>query len=78
MGINQAVFHKQLRLNHLTPSAVWSKPWSFAAGIDQDQTAQNVQSDLDLRRPLVKSDICDTVICGTLWILFTVVERGRF
>ena len=59
----------------LTLSAPWAESWSFADGIDQDQTAQNVQSDLDLRRPLVESDICGTIICGTLWILFTVVER---
>ena len=50
----------------LTLSAPSAKSWSFADGIDQDQTAQNVQSDLDLCRPLVKSDICGTIICGTL------------
>ena len=56
----------------------WVKSWSLAKGIDQDQTAQNVQSDLDLYCPVVKSDISGTIICGTKWILFTVVERGRF
>ena len=50
----------------LTLSALWAKSWSFADGIDQDQTAQNVQSDLDLCRSLVKSDIRGTTICGTL------------
>ena len=63
-------------LSCLTFSASWAKSWSFADGLDQDHTAQNVQSNLDLCRPLVKSDICGTIICGTLWILFTVVERG--
>ena len=29
-------------------------PGTFADDIDQDQTAQNVQSDLDLCRPLVQ------------------------
>ena len=38
----------------LTLSASWAKSWSFADNIDQDQTAQNVQSDLDLCCPLVK------------------------
>ena len=41
----------------LTLLAPWTKSWSFADGIDQDQTAQKVQSDLDLCRPLIKSDI---------------------
>ena len=51
----------------------------FSKRIDQDQTAQNVQSDLVLCHSLVKSDVCDTIICGTRWmILYTVLERGRF
>ena len=62
----------------LTLSAQWAKSWSFADGVDQDQTAQNVKSDFDLCLPLVKSAIFGTIICGTIWILFIVVERGRF
>ena len=63
----------------LTLSAPWeAKSWSLADGIDQDQTAQNMQSDLDLCRPLLKSDICGTIICGALWILFTFVESCWF
>ena len=62
----------------LALSAPWAKSWSFADGIDQDHTAQNMQSDLDLSPPLIKSDICGTIICGTLWILYTVVQRGQF
>ena len=62
----------------LTLSAPWAKSWSIVDGIDQDQTAQNLQSDLDLCYPLIKSDIRDTVICGTLDPTFTVVEKGRF
>ena len=30
-----------------------------------------MQSDLNLCRPIVESGICCTIICGTLWILFT-------
>ena len=45
-----------------TLSASLAKSWSFADGIGQDQTAQNVQSDLDLCRPLVISDICGAII----------------
>ena len=52
-------------MRYLTVSAPWAQSWSFADVIDQDQTAQNVPSDLDLCRPLVKSDICGTIICGT-------------
>ena len=33
----------------------WAKSWSFVDSIDQDQTAQNMQSDLDPYCPLVKS-----------------------
>ena len=62
----------------VTLSAPWAKIVIFADGKDQDQTAQNVQSDLNLCRPVVKSDICGTIICRTLWILFTVVEIGLF
>ena len=62
----------------LTLSAPWEKSWSLADGIDQDQTAQNMQSDLDLCCLLVKSEICGTIICGTQRILFTGIERGRF
>ena len=36
-------------------SASSVKRRTFANGIDQDQTAQNVQSDLDLCRPLVEA-----------------------
>ena len=52
--------------DELTLSAPWAKSWSFAGGIDQDQTAENVQSDLDQCRPLVKSNIYGTIICGGL------------
>ena len=62
----------------VNPFSATDKSWSFAVGIDQYQTAQNVQSDLDQCRPILKSDVCGTIICGTLWVLFTVVERGRF
>ena len=62
-------------LMHLQNPSFETFSWSFADGIDQDQTAQNVQSDLYLCRPVVRSDICGTIICGTLWILFTVFER---
>ena len=62
----------------LNLSRPWAKSWSSADGIDQYQTAQNVQFDLDLFRRLAKSGICSTIICGTLWILFTVAERDRF
>ena len=48
----------------LTLSVRWAK--SFAGGIDQDQTLQNVQYDLDLCHPLMNSDICGTIVCGTL------------
>ena len=47
-------------------SASWAKPWAFAESIDQDQTAQNVQSDLDLCCLHVKSNLCDKILCGTL------------
>ena len=50
----------------LTLSAPWAKSWSFPDDMDQDHTAQNVQSYLDLSRPLVKSDMCGTIICGPL------------
>ena len=62
--------------SHLTLSAPWAKSWSLVDGINQDQTAQNEQSDLDLCHPLVESDICSTIICGTLWILFIDVKTG--
>ena len=80
----QGIKKKQVYSNNnignwgLTLSAPWAKSWTFADGIDQDQTAQNVQSDLDLCRPLDESDICGTINWGPLWILFTVVERDRF
>ena len=41
-------------------------------------TPHNMQSDLDLCCLLIKSDICGMIICRTLWILFTVIERGQF
>ena len=65
----------EISIVSLSVSVPWAKSWSFVDGKDQDQTAQNVQSGLDPCRPLVKSDTCGTIICGTLWILFTVVER---
>ena len=44
-SVNQAVPQTKMRY-YLTLSAQSAKPWAFADGIDQDQTAQNVKSDL--------------------------------
>ena len=40
-----------LHVKRLTLSAPWAKPSAFADGIDQDQTAQNVKSDLGSMQP---------------------------
>ena len=46
--------------------------------IHQDQTAQNVQSDLVICHLLVYLNLCAKILCGTRWIVCTVVNRGRF
>ena len=72
----QVIYGREENLNPLSRHR--QKSWSFADDIDQDQTAQSVQYDLDLCRPLIKSNIRVKILCGTPWIVFTVVKRGRF
>ena len=48
----------------LIPSAPLARLSVVVDGIDQDQTAQNVQSDLDLCRPPVNSSLYDKILLG--------------
>ena len=57
------------RQQYFTFSASGEKASASADAIDQNQTAQNVQSDLDLCCLLVKTDIC-TIICSRLYIKY--------
>ena len=61
----------------MAPFVPWAKKRAIANGIDQDQTAQNAQSDLDLWRPMVKSKLCDNSLCGMKYVVFADVEIGR-
>ena len=64
--------------NYLTLLAPWAKSSSFADDIDQDQTAQNVQSSLDLCRPLVNfypNKPCFLRVCSTS--LLKTLEKGE-
>ena len=54
----------------LTLSAPWEKSWSLADGIDQDQTAQNVQPNL------VKSDICASYLWDSVGPIYCRRKRS--
>ena len=56
----------------LTLLMICSKARAFADTIDQDQTAQNVQSDLRS-----KPSVCDKIVSGTRQVVFAAIDRGR-
>ena len=58
-------------------SAPMAKSCALGDDIDQDQTAQYMQPDLDLCSPLVETDLCNKNLSGTQQVIFVLAKRGR-